>query len=300
MASDDKEIKSFLRISEKLKSTSDLPALLDDLLKEAIGIVKAEGGLHGLMTDRGLLSRKYFHKGEELTLEYCWMRGEGLPGRLIQGPEPYLTNKAPEDIKNAHELYAKFGVKSALSAPITGSHGELLGFIEVHNKKDKRGFNEIDKTRLIAVSQLAAVAIRNEEKAQELYLAKEAQNRLSAIVELARTQFEEEREALETINKVGQMLSAELDLHQLVQALTDAGTEITDAQFGSFFYNVKDERGSYYKLYTLSGALRDHFANFPMPRVTELFAPTYRGEGVIRIDDVEKDSRYGKNMPFGG
>ncbi|MBO0797272.1 MAG: GAF domain-containing protein, partial [Blastocatellia bacterium] len=301
MASDDKEIiKSFLRISEKLNSTADLPALLDDLLKEAIGLVKAESGLTGLLTDCGLLSRKYFHKGAELPFEYCWARSEGLPGRLIERPEPYLTNEVPEDTHLPYELYEKFGVKSALSAPIRGSHGELLGFIEVHNRKDKRGFNENDKTRLVAVSHLAALAIRNEDKAQELYRAKEAQNRLSAIVELARTQFEEEREALETINKIGQMLSAELDLQQLVQALTDAGTEITDAQFGSFFYNVKDERGSFYKLYTLSGALRDHFANFPMPRVTELFAPTYRGDGVIRIDDVKKDPRYGKNLPFSG
>jgi PAS domain S-box-containing protein len=117
---------------------------------------------------------------------------------------------------------------------------------------------------------------------------------------LERAQLEAEREALETINRVGQMLSAELNLDKLVQALTDAATEITGAEFGSFFYNVIDERGGSYMLYTLSGVPREQFANFPMPRATDLFGPTFRGEGVVRIDDVKKDPRHGANAPYYG
>jgi PAS domain S-box-containing protein len=116
----------------------------------------------------------------------------------------------------------------------------------------------------------------------------------------AEVQLEEERDILETINSLGQMLSAELDLQKLVQALTDAATEITGAQFGSFFYNILDERGGSYMLYTLSGVPREHFAHFPMPRATELFGPTFRGEGVIRISNVREDPRYGKNAPYEG
>lgn len=117
---------------------------------------------------------------------------------------------------------------------------------------------------------------------------------------LAAFHIEEEREALDTINQVGQMLSAELDLQKLVQALTDAATEITGARFGSFFYNVLDEKGASYMLYTLSGVPREHFAHFPMPRATDLFGPTFRGEGALRIDDVKQDPRYGKNAPYYG
>jgi signal transduction histidine kinase len=301
MGSDYKEtIKSFLRIGEKLNSTSDLPLLMDDLLKEAIGLANAESGLTGLLTDHGMVCHKYFRKGIELPFEYCWLRGDGLPGWLIEHKEPYLTNEALRDSQTDHEFCAQLSIKSALSIPIIDSSGELLGFLEVHNKKDKRGFTEDDKGKLIGVSHMAAIAIQHALTSQEICQAKAAHGQLSSIVEMSRMQFEEEREALETINKVGQMLSAELDLQQLVQALTDAGTEITDAQFGSFFYNVRDERGSFYKLYTLSGADREHFAHFPMPRVTELFAPTYSGEGVIRIADVKKDPHYGKNSPFSG
>ncbi|HEY0099883.1 MAG TPA: ATP-binding protein, partial [Pyrinomonadaceae bacterium] len=110
----------------------------------------------------------------------------------------------------------------------------------------------------------------------------------------------EQREIIEIVNRVGQSVAAELDLHKLVQTVTDAATEISGAHFGSFFYNVLDEKGASYMLYTLSGVPREAFAHFPMPRATDLFGPTFRGEGTIRIDDVKLDPRYGKNSPYYG
>jgi signal transduction histidine kinase/ActR/RegA family two-component response regulator len=110
----------------------------------------------------------------------------------------------------------------------------------------------------------------------------------------------EANEILETLNRVGSMLAAELDLEKIVQAVTDAATELTGAQFGAFFYNVVDERGQAYQLYTLSGVPREAFAGYPMPSATALFGPTFRGEGTIRLGNVRKDSRFGKNPPHHG
>ncbi len=112
--------------------------------------------------------------------------------------------------------------------------------------------------------------------------------------------LKEQKEIIETIQGLGQLLSAELELEKLVQAVTDAATELTGAQFGAFFYNVISEKGSSYMLYSLSGVPREAFSNFPMPRATELFGPTFRGEGTIRIDEVKKDPRYGKSGPYHG
>jgi PAS domain S-box-containing protein len=114
------------------------------------------------------------------------------------------------------------------------------------------------------------------------------------------TALREQTEINETVNRLGGLLSAELDLKKLVQSVTDACTELTGASFGSFFYNVIDKRGESYMLYTLSGVPQEAFAHFPMPRATDLFGPTFRGEGIIRIADIKKDSRYGKNSPYYG
>jgi PAS domain S-box-containing protein len=116
----------------------------------------------------------------------------------------------------------------------------------------------------------------------------------------AETELREQSEIIETVNRVGQTLAGELDLHKLVQTVTDAATEISNANFGSFFYNVLNESGESYMLYTLSGVPRAAFAHFPMPRNTDIFAPTFKGEGTVCIDDVKKDPRYGKNSPYYG
>ncbi|HEY2403248.1 MAG TPA: ATP-binding protein [Steroidobacteraceae bacterium] len=110
----------------------------------------------------------------------------------------------------------------------------------------------------------------------------------------------EERRALEVLNRAGSALSMETDLQRLVQIVTDAGVELTRAEFGAFFYNVEDERGESYMLYTLSGAPAEAFSKFPMPRNTEVFAPTFNGAGIVRSDDITKDSRYGHNAPRKG
>jgi PAS domain S-box-containing protein len=104
----------------------------------------------------------------------------------------------------------------------------------------------------------------------------------------------------ERLYKLGTAMAMERDVHQVVQLITDAATELSGAEFGSFFYNVINEAGESYVLYTLSGASREQFANFPMPRNTAVFEPTFSGTAVVRSDDITLDPRYGKNPPYYG
>jgi serine phosphatase RsbU (regulator of sigma subunit) len=53
-------------------------------------------------------------------------------------------------------------------------------------------------------------------------------------------------------------------------------------------------------LYALSGAPREAFDRFPMPRNTAIFAPTFAGAGIVRLDDVTADPRYGHSEPYHG
>ena len=110
----------------------------------------------------------------------------------------------------------------------------------------------------------------------------------------------EERHALEVLNRACSALAVENDAQRLVQIVTDAGVEVSGAQFGAFFYNVINDAGESYMLYTLSGAPREAFAKFPMPRNTQVFAPTFTGAAIVRSDDITRDPRYGRNAPHQG
>ena len=113
-------------------------------------------------------------------------------------------------------------------------------------------------------------------------------------------ELREEARTLEVLNRTGIAIGAELDLERLVQIVTDAGVELSGAQFGAFFYNVLRTDGEAYTLYTLSGAPREAFASFPMPRNTAIFEPTFRGTATVRSPDILADPRYGKSEPYKG
>jgi PAS domain S-box-containing protein len=112
--------------------------------------------------------------------------------------------------------------------------------------------------------------------------------------------LQENAAVTEALNNVGAIVASDLDRTNVVQGVTDAGTELTSAEFGAFFYNLIDDKGESYTLYTISGVPREMFSKFPMPRNTAVFEPTFKGTAVVRSADITNDSRYGHNAPYHG
>ncbi|MEI9922035.1 MAG: PAS domain S-box protein [Bacteroidota bacterium] len=109
-----------------------------------------------------------------------------------------------------------------------------------------------------------------------------------------------ETTVLELLVNTSKLLSSEVELEKLVQRITDLGTQLTNAAFGAFFYNVINQSGEKYVLYTISGVPKEAFSKFPMPRNTAIFDPTFQGKGIVRYDDVTKQPHFGKNPPYHG
>lgn len=109
------------------------------------------------------------------------------------------------------------------------------------------------------------------------------------------------RNQAELLNQVGLDLVGELEIGRLTQRVTDTARALVEADFAALFYNVTDTGGAdAYQLYAVSGLPKEVFSAFGMPRATELFRPTFSGEGVVRCDDVRRDPRYGHNHPHQG
>ncbi|WP_417921631.1 hypothetical protein, partial [Christiangramia marina] len=94
------------------------------------------------------------------------------------------------------------------------------------------------------------------------------------------------------VYRTGQALASTLDLETLLQAITDAGTELAGARFGAFFYSGQDEHGERLQLYTLSGVPREAMDGLGKPRATEILRPTFNGEATVRSSDITRDPRY--------
>lgn len=105
---------------------------------------------------------------------------------------------------------------------------------------------------------------------------------------------------VELLLESAKAITSEIELEKLVQRVTDIGTELSGAQFGAFFYNVINQKGEAFLLYTISGVAKEAFSKFPNPRNTKIFSPTFSAEGTVRYDDVTKQPEYGQNAPYHG
>lgn len=123
---------------------------------------------------------------------------------------------------------------------------------------------------------------------------------LNARLARAEAALAEEIRKSETLARVTEAIASSGDVDACIQAAIDGAREITGAAYGAFFYNGVGADGEFYTLYRLSGAAPEAFADFPTPRKTEVFAPTFDGLGVVRSDDITKDPRYGRNAPRRG
>jgi PAS domain S-box-containing protein len=193
---------------------------------------------------------------------------------------PVISEQDREAFRSVNESVFRGGSGGTLEFTVTGLKGAERVFetnvVPLLNAQD-RPVGALSVTRDITESKRA-------EAEKQALLARE----------------KKARETAELLNRVGPILLTELDPQNLAQKVTDLATQAVHAEFGAFFYNAVDETGESYVLYTLSGAPLEAFESFPMPRNTPLFGPIFRGEGPVRIDDVTKNPRFGKNPPYHG
>ncbi|HYG22509.1 MAG TPA: PAS domain S-box protein [Verrucomicrobiae bacterium] len=104
--------------------------------------------------------------------------------------------------------------------------------------------------------------------------------------------------SLELINKVGSTLAGELNLEKLVQAVTDAGREVTGAQIGAFFYTAQDAKGGPVTLHVVSGVPPQAFADRMTSGATSILHRTFHAAGIIRLNDAMTDKNsHGHRLP---
>jgi PAS domain S-box-containing protein len=95
------------------------------------------------------------------------------------------------------------------------------------------------------------------------------------------------------LSHIGATIASTLDQDTIVQKVTDTATSLTRAEFGAFFHSVSDRPpGERYQLYAVSGVPRKALANFPKPGAAAVFASTFHGGAIVRLDDLTADPRY--------
>jgi diguanylate cyclase (GGDEF)-like protein len=154
-------------IGKAMNYISDLKNLLQYILNQAIDIASAEKGsimLYNLESDRlnirvlaGLKDTEYQEKvnNNEISCR-SFKPGEGIAGRVFMTSSPMIVNNIRED-----DLFIKSEtsyVRSIACIPMV-VYSDVVGVINVTNKKNGKEFTEEDVEMLKAVADQAAVAV---------------------------------------------------------------------------------------------------------------------------------------------
>lgn len=154
-------IRALLTINEQLNSTLDIDLLMEALVRQSLKLLDAAGGYAGLFKD-GLFGYHYYHRGSTaIPLQSGTYPTTSFPSHVYRTHKPYRSADAMHDPIGDRDFYRSQGVRSAICCPILSYGGDVIGFIEVHNKNNAQSFSDIDEERIISVSQSASLAIQN-------------------------------------------------------------------------------------------------------------------------------------------
>jgi PAS domain S-box-containing protein len=99
------------------------------------------------------------------------------------------------------------------------------------------------------------------------------------------------------LNGVAKVISDDLDVNRIAQAVTDLAAEASGARFGAFVHKAMDEHGQVRLVQAL--APPQSLDALAMANNRTLLDPTLRAGDVIRSRDIHSDERYKGNAPAG-
>ena len=147
-----RNISSTLKLDEVLESVVDNVSKSLNLEICSILLVNKETEELRIKSARGL--------NEEVIRKTRLKIGESVSGWVIQHNEAVLVNDIEQDSRFARKNQEKYYTHSFISAPLVAK-GEVIGVLNVNNKKSKRPLTEDDFRFVRGVANEAAIAVEN-------------------------------------------------------------------------------------------------------------------------------------------
>lgn len=203
-------LSSLLKIGLRLTAERDLDRLLRTIIDETTAVMDADrSSLFLIDAERGEMWAKIAQGVEVIEIRFPVGVGVagavGKTGEIINIPDAYADRRFNPEF----DRKTGYRTKSILCAPLRNTHGEVIGAIQVLNKRTGP-FGGEDETLLTALSSHAAVAIEN----ADLY------RRLSVLNLSLERKVEDRTAELSAANERLSALNRELEEISITDALT--------------------------------------------------------------------------------
>jgi len=158
------QLKALNKIFFDLIQTTDLDVLLNKIIKYAAQIVESDGASILLLDKekKELYFKASLGKKSQEIKKYKVKVGQGIAGWVAEKGETLIVNNVNRDSKwnKDFDNAIKFQTKSIICIPLK-LEKEIIGVIELINKKDRTYFNKNDEEILNFFADQAVIALEN-------------------------------------------------------------------------------------------------------------------------------------------
>jgi signal transduction histidine kinase len=202
----DLQIQTFYQVNRFISSIHDMDQLLVLIMQESESAVNAEASCIALLDPKdGQLHIEYaIGDASEEVRSITLAMGQGVLGAVAATGKTVRVDDVTQDSRFDSSVDRKSGfvTRSLLATPIQW-RGNLLGVLEVVNKKDGNGFSQSDERLLEIVANQAAIAVENSRLVEQMVNSE----RLSAIGNMAASIMTDFKGPLTDIRGFAQLLA---------------------------------------------------------------------------------------------
>lgn len=165
------QLLSILEASKQLNSNLEIADVFQNILLQMVTIVGAEAGTLWVLEPDGeeIKVVAAYGKSADKILNIRLKKNEGIAGKVIMSGEPVLIRdvEAHPDWSNRVDASSGFVTKSMITVPLMVK-GNVLGSLQLLNKKQTDFFTEADVSLAVALASQSAMALHNSQMYDEL------------------------------------------------------------------------------------------------------------------------------------
>jgi len=166
------ELLSLLEAFKQLNSNIEIEEVFENILYQMVHVVGAEAGTLWVLNKEQEEIKVVAAYGPSASsiLNVKMKKDEGIVGKVILTGEPQLIENVADDPNwsNRMDTASGFVTKSMITVPLMVK-GNVLGALQLLNKKQLAFFSEQDITLAVALANQSALALHNSQMYDELY-----------------------------------------------------------------------------------------------------------------------------------
>ncbi|HMV41455.1 MAG TPA: SpoIIE family protein phosphatase [Leptospiraceae bacterium] len=178
------ELSLLYDFDKEISTNVNIHEIGDWLLEHCLSGLEAKSGSILLWNQKEGCLKMFKSKGlpPDVVKNIKIFPGDGIAGWVAENKEPLLIQNLDTDPRFKNSKRANYENNSLISVPLL-IQNELIGVLNINNKKDGYSFNRNDLKLTCAISERLALAIRNAKYFDEMNLSAEENIRARKLIE---------------------------------------------------------------------------------------------------------------------